>query len=164
MSPLRSRTLILLRHAKSDWSGDDDDRSRPLAPRGRRQAQEAGRWLDAHVASLDLAVVSPATRARNTWDLAIAELSRAPETSIEDRVYAASATELLGVVHELPDDLDTVVVIGHNPGIEDLVALLTGRSAAMPTSALAVISLSGSWSATSPSSGVLTASGRPPPS
>jgi phosphohistidine phosphatase len=162
MSPLRSRTLIVLRHAKSDWSGDDDDRSRPLAPRGRRQAQEAGRWLDAHVASLDLAVVSPATRALNTWDLATAELSRVPETSIEDRVYAASAMELLGVVQELPDDLDTVVVIGHNPGIEDLVALLTGKLVAMPTSALAVISLSGPWSATSPSSGALTASGRPP--
>jgi phosphohistidine phosphatase len=163
MSPLRSRTLILLRHAKSDWSGDQDDRSRPLAPRGRRQAREAGRWLDAHVGSIDLAVVSPATRARSTWDLVSAELGVAPETLIEDRVYAASATQLLGVVHELSDDLDVVTLVGHNPGIEDLVALLTGKLVAMPTSGLAVLSMSGSWSATAALSAALTASGRPPP-
>jgi phosphohistidine phosphatase len=163
MSPTWKRTLILLRHAKSDWSGDEDDRSRPLAPRGRRQAREAGQWLDAHVGSLDLAVVSPASRARSTWDLVSTELGVAPETLIEDRVYAASAAELLEIVHELPDDVDIVILVGHNPGIEDLVALLTGKSVAMPTSALAVLSMAEPWSASGPSSGALTASGRPPP-
>src|SRR6478735_578713 len=64
------RTLVLLRHAKSDWSTGEPDPRRPLAGRGRRQAPEAGRWLAANLDAIDLAVVSPATRARQTWELA----------------------------------------------------------------------------------------------
>jgi phosphohistidine phosphatase len=156
------RTLILLRHAKSDWSGDEADSARPLAKRGRRQASEAGRWLTTNVDSVDLAVVSPATRARSTWDLVAAELDVPPQTRIDDRVYAASDEALLTVVRELPDDSETVVLVGHNPGIEDLASLLTGESAPMPTSALTVITLPGSWSTAGRDSAVLRASGRPP--
>ena len=68
------RTLILLRHAKSDWSGMEADIRRPLAQRGRRQAPEAGRWLGANVDNIDLVVLSPATRAQQTWELVAAEL------------------------------------------------------------------------------------------
>ena len=64
------RTLILLRHAKSDWSGSAPDFDRPLAERGRAQAPLAGRWLANHVDRIDLAIVSPAERARETWELA----------------------------------------------------------------------------------------------
>ncbi len=156
------RTLILLRHAKSDWSGEDIDIDRPLGKRGRRQAPEAGRWLAGSVGRIDLAVVSPARRARSTWKLVSAALDDRPRTRIEDRVYDASVQGLLGVVRELPDDLRTVVLVGHNPGIEELVARLTGASVSMPTSALAVIELSGSWSSAGQSAGVLRASGRPP--
>ncbi len=112
---------------------------------------------------IDLAVVSPATRARSTWELASAELDNRPPTWIDEGVYAASASQLLGVVRALPDDVDTVVLVGHNPGIEDLVSLLTGEWVSMPTSALAVIGLAGSWSTAGQSSAVLRASGRPPP-
>jgi phosphohistidine phosphatase len=140
------RTLILLRHAKSDRSGDEADIARPLAKRGRRQAPEAGRWLAANLDSVDLAIVSPARRARSTWDLVAAELDAPSRTRIDDRVYAASDQRLLTVVRELPDEIETVVLVGHNPGIEDLASFLTGESAPMPTSALAVITLPGSWS------------------
>ena len=140
-------TLILLRHGKSDWSGDEPDRMRPLAGRGRRQAPEAGRWLEDNVGVIDLAVVSPAERTRETWRLAAAELGVTPPVREDDRVYAGSAGSLLGVVRELPADVKTVVLVGHNPGSEDLAARLTSRSVPMPTSALAVIDLSGSWSA-----------------
>ena len=99
------RTLILLRHAKSDWSGDEPDVDRPLAKRGRRQAPEAGRWLAANIDRIDLAVVSPASRARSTWDLVAAELPVPPPTRIDDRVYAASDAELLAVVRGPADDL-----------------------------------------------------------
>ena len=159
---MSERTLILLRHAKSDWSGNEADAERPLTERGLRQASDAGRWLARSIDGIDLAVVSPANRARNTWQLASAELRTTPPTRIDDRVYAASARELLGVVHALPDDVDTVVLVGHNPGIEDLVSLITGKRVSMPTSALAVVELAGLWSTTGQSPASLNAFGRTP--
>jgi phosphohistidine phosphatase len=159
---MTEHTLILLRHAKSDWSGGEADVDRPLAKRGRRQAPDAGSWLAEHLDAVDLAVVSPARRARSTWDLAAAELTDPPQKRLDDRVYAASGRELLAVVRELPDDIATVVLVGHNPGLEDLVSLLAGEWTPMPTSALAVIAVSGSWSGTAPGSATLLASGRPP--
>ncbi len=159
---MNERTLILLRHAKSDWSGDEADIARPLAKRGRLQAPEAGRWLAAHIDSIDVAVVSPASRSRSTWDLVAAELDVPPRTRIDDRLYTASGDELLTVVRELSDDIATVVLVGHNPGIAELVSLLTGEWARMPTSALAVIAVSGSWSTAGHHSAALRASGRPP--
>jgi phosphohistidine phosphatase len=159
---MSERTLILLRHAKSDWSGGEADLVRPLAKRGRRQAPDAGRWLAANIDSIDLAVVSPADRARSTWVIVSAELDVPPQTRIDDRVYAASDSELLDIVRELPDEIDTVALVGHNPGIEDLVALLIGDWVPMPTSAIAVIALSGPWSSAGHAPGTLRASGRPP--
>jgi phosphohistidine phosphatase len=154
------KTLIVLRHAKSDWSGGEPDRERPLGKRGRRQAPEAGAWLAANIPVIDLAVVSPAERTRSTWELASAQLDQPPAVRIEERVYAAWGRELHDVVSELPDDAETVVLVGHNPGVEDLVEELTGAWVSMTTSALAVIRWDGSWSDTS--GAALTAAGRPP--
>jgi phosphohistidine phosphatase len=159
---MSERTLILLRHAKSDWSANKADADRPLSGRGLRQASQAGRWLADNIDSIDLAVVSPAKRARHTWEIASAELGTSPPIWIDDRAYGASASELLRVVRGLPDDADTVVLVGHNPGMEDLVAFLTGEPVPMPTSALALIGLAASWSTASQSSAILRASGRPP--
>jgi phosphohistidine phosphatase len=159
---MRERTLVLLRHAKSDWSGDEADIDRPLAGRGRRQANEAGAWLAANTDGIDLAVVSPATRARSTWELVATVLHPAPPTRIDDRVYAASADELLAVVRELPANVETAILVGHNPGLEDLASLLTGESTRMATSAVAVIAVPGSWSTMAPHASALKASGRPP--
>jgi phosphohistidine phosphatase len=108
--------LIPLRHAKSDRSGDEADIARPLAKRGRRRAPDARRRLAANLDSVELAVVSPGRRARSTWDLVAAELDVRPGTRIDDRVYAASDQELLTVVRELPDDIETVILVGHRPG------------------------------------------------
>jgi phosphohistidine phosphatase len=155
-------TLIVLRHGKSDWSGDEPDHLRPLGARGRRQVLEAGRWLADNVGVIDLAVVSPAERTRETWRLAAAELPVAPPVREDDRVYAGSARSLLGVLQELPEEVATLVLVGHNPGVEDLVASLTGRWVAMPTSSLAVIDLSGPWSAAANTAAELRAQGRPP--
>jgi phosphohistidine phosphatase len=109
-----------------------------------------------------LAVVSPAERTRETWRLAAAELAVSPPAREDDRVYAGSAGALLGVLRELSAEVATVVLVGHNPGVEDLVASLTGRSVSMPTSALAVIALSGPWSAAPNTAAELRAQGRPP--
>lgn len=155
-------TLILLRHGKSDWSGGEPDHLRPLARRGRRQVPEAGRWLADNVGGIDLAVVSPAVRTRETWRLAAAELAVPPPVREDARVYGGSVPSLLGVVRELPEEAATVVLVGHNPGLEDLVASLTGHRESIPTSALAVIDLPGSWSAAAGQTAVLRAHGRPP--
>ena len=159
---MSGRTLILLRHAKSDWSGTQSDIRRPLAARGRRQAPDAGRWLDTNIDRIELAVVSPATRTRQTWDLVAAQLRTKPRITIDDRVYAASQRQLLSVVRELPSDLDTVVLVGHNPGIEELAFTVTGEPTPMRTSAVAVMTWPGTWAAAGHERGQLRASGRPP--
>lgn len=156
------RTLILLRHAKSDWSVEAADIDRPLAGRGRRQAPDAGRWLAAHIAGIDLAVVSPARRARQTWQLVEAELGASPPTRTDDRLYDASADQLVTVVHDLPVDVETALLVGHNPGFEELASLLLGRWTRLTTSALVVMSLPGPWSDAAPDLATLRASGRPP--
>jgi phosphohistidine phosphatase len=156
-------TLVLLRHGKSDWSGDEPDHLRPLARRGRRQVPEAGRWLADHVGSIDLAVVSSAERTRETWRLAAAELEVPPPVREDDRVYAASARALLGVLRDVPAEARTVVLVGHNPGVEDLLESLTGRWVSMPTSALAVVDVPGPWSGAGDTPAELRTHGRPPP-
>ncbi len=155
-------TLILLRHAKSDWAGGEPDDERPLAARGRSQAPVAGRWLAAHLHRIDLAVVSPAVRARSTWSLASAELGATPSVRLDGRVYGASSRSLLRVVRDLPEDVRTVVLVGHNPGLGDLVSTLAGSFVPMPTSALAVLSVAGPWTGAGPATMKLRASGRPP--
>ena len=157
-------TVILLRHGKSDWSGGEPDHLRPLAGRGRRQVPEAGRWLAGNVGAIDLALVSPATRTRETWQLAAGELGVAVPVRVDDRMYPGSAPALLRVLHELPDESGTVVLVGHNPGVEDLVERLTGRWVPMPTSALAVVDLAGSWDTAGDGSSALRTHGRPPTS
>ncbi|WP_166872642.1 histidine phosphatase family protein [Salinibacterium sp. ZJ450] len=160
MTKHSERTLILLRHAKSDRSGNEPDVARPLAKRGQREAPEAGRWLAEQVDSIDLAIVSPATRARDTWELASAEFDTPPSVRFDERVYAASAKQLLGVVRELPDDVHTIVLVGHNPAMEELASLLAGDDVSMPTSALAVFRVRASWAALDSDATTLTASGR----
>jgi phosphohistidine phosphatase len=156
------RTLILLRHTKSDWSGDQADIARPLANAADvRPRTRADGWPRTSTALTSLschppgALAAPGTSSRrNSTSL--------PRTRIDDRVYAASDQQLLTLVRELPDDTETVVLVGHNPGIEDLASYLTGESAPMPTSALAVITLPSTWSTAGRDSAVLRASGRPP--
>jgi phosphohistidine phosphatase len=155
-------TLVVLRHAKSDWSTGLDDPHRPLADRGRRQAPEAGRWLAEHGPAPDHVVVSPAVRARSTWELVAAELPGTPSAHVDDRVYDASVDELLTVVAGLPETARTGLLVGHNPGLEELVEHLVGEPVRLPTSALALVDVRGPWSGIGPGSGRLRASGRPP--
>jgi phosphohistidine phosphatase len=158
-----TRRLVVLRHAKSDWDGGEPDHRRPLAARGRREAPAAGRWLCEHVAGIGLAVVSDAVRARQTWDLVAAELDPPPPTQVDPRVYGATADELLGVVRGLPEDVATVLLVGHNPGLEDLVAALTGTAVVLKTSAVAVLTGPGAWATAAAGWGTLETSATPRP-
>jgi phosphohistidine phosphatase len=155
------RTLVILRHAKSEWPDGVPDDRRPLAKRGQRNAPAAGRWLRDQVGRVDLAVCSPAVRARQTWELAGAELSPAPRLVEDERVYAAPVDTLLSVVQEFPDDAATAVLVGHNPGLQDLVELLSGEVCELKTSALAVLSWPGTWLDAGPRVAALDAHARP---
>lgn len=156
------RTLIVMRHGKSDWSGSPADRDRPLGRRGRRQVPEAGAWLAEHVGTVDVAVVSPAERTRATWALVAAELGDPPEASFDERMYAGTDGVLLSVVRGLPEQATTAILVGHNPDVEDLVEALTGDWVSLPTSALAVLDIAGPWAEVGSGTAVLRASGRPP--
>ncbi len=139
------RTLILLRHAKSAWPEETPDATRPLAGRGRRDAPAVGRWLRGQIPKIDLVLCSPAARAVQTWDLAAAQLDAVPRVRHDERLYGASAEQLLTVTQELPSKASTVVLVGHNPSLEDFLALLTGADELLKTSAIAVMTTPATW-------------------
>lgn len=138
-------TLILLRHAKSAWPEGIPDAQRPLAGRGRRDAPAVGRWLRTQVARIDLVLCSPAVRAVQTWDLAAAQLDAIPRVRQDERLYGASAGELLRITQELPHTASTVVLVGHNPDLEDFLELLTGTVEILKTSTIAVTTAPAPW-------------------
>ncbi|MBB5156765.1 SixA phosphatase family protein [Saccharopolyspora phatthalungensis] len=140
------RRLVLIRHAKSAWPDDVDDSDRPLTERGRRDAPAAGRWLRENAAAIEFVLCSPAVRARQTWALAAPEIPAEPKVKYDDRIYAASARELLAVIREIPSTVMTAAVVGHNPGLEDLVQLLTDEPAELKTAAIALLSSPAAWS------------------
>lgn len=139
--------LILLRHAEAeplDEAGDDAQRT--LSARGAQEAQAAGLWLAAHGARPDRVLCSPSRRTDETARLALAAMTAAPAAQWASEIYDASPGELLALLDQ-HGDADTVMLVGHNPGIEQLVALLVeGRSdecRGMPPGALAVLHLNG---------------------
>ena len=146
MTPDAARTLVLIRHAKSDWDVPVSDRERPVAARGRRQAPASGLWIEQHLPALDLAVVSPARRARDTWDLVSAALSTQPRVEVSETAYTFDGDDLLGIVRSLPSTVAVAAIVGHNPAMEEVVETLAGQWVAMPTSAIAVLELA-SWKA-----------------
>lgn len=149
MPPVQ-RHLVLVRHAKSAWPSGVPDLQRPLAERGRRDAVAVGRWLRDHGLRPDGTVCSPAERARQTWTRVATELDDPPVAHYDERVYDATAGRLLALVHELPADIGTALLIGHNPDLEELATLLTGRRVEMKTSAVAVVTWPGQWTDATP--------------
>jgi phosphohistidine phosphatase len=155
-----AKTLMLLRHAKSAQRDDVPDRERPLAGRGRRDAPAAGRWLRENDLDPQLALVSSARRAVETFELLAAELATRPRDLVTSDAYAAGAGELLELVRGLPQGVDSALVVGHNPAIETLAALLDQQdrpSRDFPTSAIAVFELATAWADVEPGTARLTA-------
>lgn len=138
-------TLILLRHAKSAWPVGIPDAQRPLSGRGHRDAPAIGRWLRGKIDTIDVVLCSPAVRAIQTWDLAAAQLDTTPNVRHDERLYGASAEELLSVIRELSPKTSTAVLVGHNPGLEDFLELLTGTVEVLKTSAIAVMATPATW-------------------
>ncbi|MFY9713623.1 MAG: histidine phosphatase family protein [Microbacterium sp.] len=139
------KTLLLARHAKSDWGFSGlADHDRPLNARGRRDAPAMARRLVDDDIALDHIVSSTATRARSTAD----EYAAAFGIAVLDEalLYAASARSILAIAAALPEQSDVAMLVGHNPGMSDAVAELTGEYAQLPTCAVAECAVDiGSW-------------------
>jgi phosphohistidine phosphatase len=148
------RTLVLVRHAKSSWDYDVDDHERPLSARGRRDAEALGRLLSQQSLRPDLVFCSTATRTRQTWECAKAGGASAGEVQYLQEIYRAWVPELLTMIRDAPDEIHTLLVLGHAPGIPDLVEHLCVRTdspdwaqmdSKFPTSALAFVNVPGPW-------------------
>jgi phosphohistidine phosphatase len=149
---------MLLRHAKSAWPDDVADHERPLARRGRHDAPAAGRWLRASGYVPGLVLCSTARRARETWELALRELGADPLVTYEQRVYGATAAELLALAGQTRPEIAAVLIVGHDPAMQALtLELASGQPAAgsaaelekvrakFPTAAIAVLAFTGTW-------------------
>ena len=161
------RHLFVLRHAKSG-RGDSSlrDFDRPLAPRGLRDAEDIGRYLAKRDTQLDLTICSPAVRARETFGLVQSLLPQRLEIDICDDLYLADLSTLLARLAEIPSHQHGILIVGHNPGLEELISCICGDGGkdlaferlaqGFKTAALAEVELAiDDWSQLAPGSGRL---------
>ncbi len=161
---MQPRRLLLVRHAKAADGPVDADR--PLTTRGERRAAAIGAWLEQAGSVPDLVFVSPARRAAQTWELASAPLTSGPPPVLDARIYHNTVESLLEVVRETPDDVRTVAVVGHNPSIGELAAVLGDEEgdpglqraveSGFPTGGVAVFVLAVPFAAVEPGAATLT--------
>jgi phosphohistidine phosphatase len=137
------KTLLVLRHAKSSWDEPGlDDHERPLNTRGRRDGPSMGALIRTERLTPDIIISSDAVRARTTAE-AVAHAARyGGQIMLSPQLYLAGPDEIVAVLRSVKDtDAGTVMIVGHNPGLEHLVALLTGEEESLPTAALVRIIL-----------------------
>lgn len=147
-----ARTLVVMRHGKSSWKTNDPDIDRPLNPRGTRDAVVAGQILAP--LGFDLALVSPAARARQTWDCLQLGGTTAREVRTLGDLYHAWTPDIIGALRTLPDGTARVLLLGHEPTLSDVILTIARPSAStdrieakFPTSAVAVLTLDVPWGA-----------------
>jgi phosphohistidine phosphatase len=149
------KRLIVVRHAKATHKPGFADPDRPLTGRGRRDAKAAGEWLLAQRLIPDLALCSPSRRTRQTWDLLASALGPGHDIEVQydSQLYLASEDDTLDVIGKTPDDVRTLLIVGHNPAAQQVASSLTGQGdLGFPTTAIAVIDL-GSWARLVPGAG-----------
>ena len=150
----RDRTLLVLRHAKAVHVAGIADLDRELTGRGRRDAAAAGGWLRESGLLPDQVLCSSSARTRQTWQEVSAALgpqAAGAAVSFESRLYYAGVGRLLDALREVGPGMRTVLLVGHNPAVHDLVGGLTGAAGlSFPTCALAVISVTGGWPGLAP--------------
>jgi len=136
------KTLLVLRHAKSSWSDPAlDDHERPLSTRGQRDGPRMGELVRDCGLIPDVVISSDAVRARLTAEAVVAAAGCAGEILLDQRLYMASPADILSLLRTVPEEAETLMIVGHNPGLEELVAQLTGERQDLPTAALAQIVL-----------------------
>jgi phosphohistidine phosphatase len=156
------KRIHLLRHAKSSWEDPSlPDHDRPLAPRGRRAAEALARHLRSEAVAPEAVLCSSARRARQTLE-PLMEVLGGAEVLVEDALYAAEAEELLERLRRVPDRVESVMIVAHNPGLQDLAIELVswgpdlGRvREKFPTGGLATIGFAGAWRELAPGRGTL---------
>lgn len=137
--------LMVMRHAKAAELPGGPDFERPLRPRGLRDSAAAGVWLASRGFRPESVICSAARRTRQTWQHVAPALGGDPESSAQERLYRADSDELMDIIRQTPAAIGTLLYIGHNPAAADLVSLLTGTQASLPTAAIAVMALTGDW-------------------
>ena len=153
-SPIR--TLLLMRHAKSDYPDGVADHDRPLAPRGKKAGRRIARWTEANDVRPDLVLCSSAARAQATLELVRPGLGH-PAERVDRGLYHASAEDVLELVAAEDDAVTGLLLIGHNPTLHELAAILAPPGPdAFPTGALAGLRLEiGSWRELRPACGLM---------
>jgi phosphohistidine phosphatase len=136
------KRLLILRHAKSSWADSSiTDWQRPLNERGLRDAPRAGEWLREHSRMPDLIITSDAIRARTTAELVAKSAGYANDIVIEPSLYLARPDDVLALLKDVKEAAASVMIVGHNPGLEDLIATLTGEHHGLKTTALVHLSI-----------------------
>ena len=136
------KTLLVFRHAKSSWNDPAlDDHERPLNRRGRRDAPRMGEVVREYGLMPDVVISSDAVRARLTSEAMAEAAHYAGEIMLDQRLYMAGPDDILSLLRRVRQNAETVMIVGHNPGLEELVEQLTGARQDLPTAALAQIVL-----------------------
>lgn len=136
------KTLLILRHAKSSWDEPElADIQRPLNKRGKNDAPRVGEIIKEAGLVPDVILSSPAVRAVKTAEAAADTCGYEGEIEIRENFYPGSPGDYIDALNEIPDGYARVMVVGHNPGLEELLSDLTGESELLPTAALAQVEL-----------------------
>lgn len=166
MSEHHIKRLVLMRHAKAAFPLGVEDHDRPLAQRGHNEAPLAGKWLVDHDVVPDFILCSSALRTRQTCTWVCQQLGeKAPTPKLESGLYAAGPRSMLAVINHVPETVNTLLVISHMPGIQELALRLASRdsdqdaymdlASGFPTSAMAVLEHDGGWATLDGQDGVL---------
>jgi phosphohistidine phosphatase len=145
------KKLYILRHAKAVLDHGEGDEARALAPRGRKAAAAMGEFIARQPLAPALALCSTAIRTRETLAQILTALRPAPRVSYEEALYLADTKRLLQRIQKIGDDIESALLVGHNPGVQDLAMRLVSDPAKLgtgfPTAALVVIEIPESWAA-----------------
>ena len=146
------KKLLIFRHAKSSWKHPElADHDRPLSKRGKRDAPRMGELMREHDMVPDLIISSTAKRARQTADFVADTSGYQAEIQFERSFYAAEPEALIDILQQVADNYECVMVVGHNPDLEELLEMLTGDWERMPTAALVLVELAiNKWARISP--------------
>ena len=150
-------TLYLLRHAKSSWDDTSkQDFERQLSNRGRKACALIGEFIQEKGIDFDLVLVSTAVRTRETIELIKERAKFRGEVRYDERIYEATVPQLLEIISQIDNARESVLLVGHNPGIEGLLALLTGEQQQVTTANFAKIKLKATkWSGNLANKGTL---------
>ncbi len=136
------KTLLLMRHAKSSWKHPElPDQDRPLNKRGEKDAPHMGKYLREKKLVPQIILASPAKRVSQTVDGMLEKMNFKGKAEYVDSLYLAEPSSYIATLQTIDDKFDRVLVVGHNPGLEGLLQILSGKVESLPTAAIAQLKL-----------------------